>query len=133
MNASLRSDRAPDASRFRDDVWTGLAQPQKTLPCKYFYDARGSALFEAICELPEYPLTRAERRIFNFRYGSAAHWIQVFRDYYGPMHKAFAALDADGQGALERDITALLTELNVGGVHSLVVPSEYLEIVVTKR
>jgi SAM-dependent methyltransferase len=76
---------------------------------------------------------RAELRIFNFRYGSAAHWIQVFRDYYGPTHKAFAALDGTGQGALERDITALLTEFNVGGVHSLVVPSEYLEIVITKR
>ena len=47
---------------------------------------------------------------FNFRYRSAAHWVQVFRDYYGPTHKAFAALDAAGQQALERDITALLDE-----------------------
>ena len=51
---------------------------------------------------------RCERRIFNFRYRSAAHWMQVFRDFYGPTHKAFAALDAAGQGALERDIIALL-------------------------
>ncbi len=76
---------------------------------------------------------RCERRFFNFRYGSAAHWIQVFRDFYGPTHKAFAALDAAGQQALERDITALLDELNVAGRSSLVVPAEYLEIVITKR
>jgi len=73
-----------------------------------------------------------ERRIFNFRYRSAAHWVQVFRDYYGPTHKAFAALDAVGQQALERDLTALLAELNTAGPASLVVPSEYLEIVITK-
>jgi SAM-dependent methyltransferase len=76
---------------------------------------------------------RCERRHFNFRYGSAAHWIQVFRDFYGPTHKAFAALDTAGQQALERDITALLEELNVAGASSLVVPAEYLEIVITKR
>ena len=74
-----------------------------------------------------------ERRMFNFRYRSAAHWIQVFRDVYGPTHKAFGALDAKGQAALERDITALLDELNTGGSRSLVVPSEYLEIVITRR
>ena len=76
---------------------------------------------------------RAERRVFNFRYRSAAHWIQVFRDYYGPTHKAFAALDAGGQQALEHDLTALLGELNVAGPASLVVPGEYLEVVVTRR
>lgn len=76
---------------------------------------------------------RAERRLFNFRYRSAAHWVQVFRDYYGPTHKAFAALDAAGQESLERAITALLDELNVAGPSSLVVPGEYLEVVITKR
>ncbi len=76
---------------------------------------------------------RAEERIFNFRYRSAAHFVQVFRDYYGPTHKAFAALNADGQSALERDITALLDELNVAGPGSLVVPSAYLEAVITTR
>ena len=45
---------------------------------------------------------RSERRHFNFRYRSAAHWVQVFRDYYGPTHKAFAALDATRARALER-------------------------------
>jgi SAM-dependent methyltransferase len=75
---------------------------------------------------------RCERRTFHFRYRSAAHWIQVFRDLYGPTHKAFGALDAAGAASLERAMTALLDELNVAGPASLVVPSEYLEIVVTK-
>ena len=76
---------------------------------------------------------RCERRHFNFRYRSAAHWLQVFRTFYGPTHKAFAALDAAGQQALERDITALLEAMNVAGPGSLVIPSEYLEVVVSKR
>jgi len=68
---------------------------------------------------------------FNFRYRSAAHWVQVFRDFHGPMHKAFAALDAPGQRALERDITALLAQANTAGAASLVVPGEYLEVLIT--
>jgi SAM-dependent methyltransferase len=76
---------------------------------------------------------RCERRHFNFRYRSAAHFIQVFRDLYGPTHKAFGALDAAGAASLERAITALLDEFNVAWPDSLVVPSEYLEIVVTRH
>jgi len=76
---------------------------------------------------------RCERRYFNFRYRSAAHWVQVFRELYGPTHKAFGALDAAGAASLERAITALLDELNVSGPDALVVPSEYLEIVVTRH
>jgi SAM-dependent methyltransferase len=76
---------------------------------------------------------RATRRNFNFRYRSAAHWLQIFRDYYGPTHKAFAALDSARQVALAQDITALLDRLNTAGPASLVVPSEYLEVVITKR
>ena len=75
---------------------------------------------------------RCERRLFNFRYRSAAHWVQVFRDFYGPTHKAFAALDAQGQQALEDDITALLQQMNTAGAASLVVPAGYLEIVINK-
>ncbi|HSI60306.1 MAG TPA: class I SAM-dependent methyltransferase [Ideonella sp.] len=75
---------------------------------------------------------RCERRHFNFRYRSAAHWVQVFRDFYGPTHKAFAALDAQGQQALEREITALLEQMNSAGAASLVVPAEYLEVVITR-
>ena len=74
------------------------------------------------------------RRVnFNFRYRSPAHWLQVFRDYYGPTHMAFAALDTEKQQALAGDILALLERLNVGGRAALVVPGEYLEVVVTKR
>ena len=76
---------------------------------------------------------RAMPRYFNFRYRSASHFIDVFRDYYGPTHKAFASLPDSGRTALERDIRALLDELNTAGSSSLVVPSEYLEIVVTRR
>jgi ubiquinone/menaquinone biosynthesis C-methylase UbiE len=76
---------------------------------------------------------RCERRHFNFRYRSAAHWLQVFREFYGPTHKAFAALDGAGQQALARDIAALLEQMNTAGADSLVVPSEYLEVVITKR
>lgn len=73
------------------------------------------------------------RKTFNFRYRSADHWIQVFRDYYGPTHKAFGALDDAGQKSLQSDITALLNEMNVAGTRALVVPSEYLEVVIRKR
>lgn len=75
---------------------------------------------------------RCERRTFNFRYASAAHWLQVFRDFYGPTHKAFLALDAKGAAALEREIVALLEQMNVAGAAALVVPSEYLEVVATR-
>ncbi len=74
---------------------------------------------------------RCRRRCFDFRYRSAAHWVQVFRDFHGPTHKAFAALDAAGQQALERDLTALLERANTAGARSLVVPAAYLEAVIT--
>ncbi len=72
-------------------------------------------------------------RIFNFRYRSAAHFIDAFRTWYGPVHKAFAALPPDKAAALEHDLAVLLDGLNRAGPHSLVVPSEYLEIVITRR
>lgn len=71
------------------------------------------------------------RKLFNFRYRSAAHFVQIFRDFYGPTHKAFGALDAGKQAALERDILALLNELDIGKGRGLVVPSEYAETVIT--
>ncbi|WP_332861456.1 class I SAM-dependent methyltransferase [Janthinobacterium svalbardensis] len=75
----------------------------------------------------------SQRKVFNFRYASAHHWVQVFRDYYGPVHKAFAALDAAGAEALEQDLFILLERLNTAGAHSLVVPGEYLEVIIDKR
>jgi ubiquinone/menaquinone biosynthesis C-methylase UbiE len=73
------------------------------------------------------------RKMFNFRYLSSAHWIQMFRDFYGPTHKAFAALEPAKRSAMERDIRDLLERSNIGGKDSLVVPGEYLEVVIVKR
>lgn len=75
----------------------------------------------------------AERKMFNFRYGSAAHMLHIFHDYYGPMNKAFAALGPDAARALEQEMLQLLERLNTAGPDSLVVPGEYLEVVVTRR
>ena len=58
-------DLGPTAGSFLEDVIAGLSAPHKAIPPKYFYDARGSELFEQICELPEYYLTRAERSILR--------------------------------------------------------------------
>ena len=71
-------------------------------------------------------------KYFAFRYRSAAHFIDVFRTWYGPVHKAFASLPVDKSEALERDLTELLDGMNRGGARSLVVPGEYLEIVITR-
>ena len=76
---------------------------------------------------------RVERKMFNFRYASPAHFIQVFRDFYGPTLKAFAALAPEQQATLEHDVIALIDRFNTAGTASLVVPSEYLEVVITKR
>jgi len=75
----------------------------------------------------------ATQRVFNFRYRSAAHFIDVFRTWYGPVHKAFAALPEEKAAQLDRDLTDLLNGLNTAGSGSLVVPSEYLEVVITRR
>ena len=72
-------------------------------------------------------------RSFNFRYRSAAHFVDVFRQWYGPVHKAFAALPPDQAQVLEQDLIALLNEMNTAGAGSLVVPSAYLEVVITRR
>ena len=58
-------DCAPEPDHILDDVLYGLRQSPKTLPCKYFYDARGAHLFDAICELPEYYPTRTEIAILE--------------------------------------------------------------------
>jgi ubiquinone/menaquinone biosynthesis C-methylase UbiE len=76
---------------------------------------------------------RAEPRHFNFRYRSAQHFLEVFRSYYGPMLKAFAALDAVKQKGLADDLNALIARMNKADDGTMVVPSEYLEVVITKR
>lgn len=75
----------------------------------------------------------AEPRMFVFRYRSPDHWLDVFKSYYGPMLKAFAALDETGQAALRHDLMALLGEFNHAEDGTVVVHSEYLETVITKR
>jgi SAM-dependent methyltransferase len=72
-------------------------------------------------------------REFAFRYRSAGHWVDVFRAFYGPTHKAFLALDPPGQQALEADMIALLGRFDRGGAAGLVVPSAYVEVVITRR
>jgi ubiquinone/menaquinone biosynthesis C-methylase UbiE len=74
----------------------------------------------------------AQRMSFVFRYRSPEHWVEVFRDYYGPVVKAFAAIDPDAREALESELYALLDEFNIAQDRTLVVPGEYLEAVVTK-
>jgi ubiquinone/menaquinone biosynthesis C-methylase UbiE len=70
---------------------------------------------------------------FVFRYRSPAHWLEVFRTYYGPVHKAFAALKPEQQVLLERDIMELMQRHNRSGDATLVLPSDYLEVVITRR
>ncbi len=70
---------------------------------------------------------------FAFRYRSAEHMLEIFRNFYGPVLKAFAALDPAVQPLLARDLLALLGRFNRAGDGTLVAPSEYLEIVITKR
>lgn len=65
-------DLRPDTGSFLDDVIDGLSRPQKALPPKYFYDERGCELFEAICELPEYYLTRTETALMRDQGGEMA-------------------------------------------------------------
>jgi SAM-dependent methyltransferase len=71
-------------------------------------------------------------RTFAFRYRSPEHWVDVFRAFYGPVHKAFAALDDEHQRALEADLLVLLRQSDRGGPAGLVVPGEYLETVITR-
>jgi ubiquinone/menaquinone biosynthesis C-methylase UbiE len=74
-----------------------------------------------------------ESRHFAFRYRSPAHWLEIFKNYYGPVLKAFAALDAAKQPALADDLIALTAKFNRAKDGSMVAPSEYLEVVITKK
>lgn len=76
---------------------------------------------------------QAEPRNFVFRYRSPEHWLQVFKTYYGPLLKAFGALEPGAQAALTNDLMVQIDRFNRSGDTAMVVPSEYLEIVVTRR
>ena len=71
-------------------------------------------------------------RYFTFRYRSPVHFMEVFRTYYGPMNRAFAALDGDRQAALSDDLMTLIESRNRSGDMTLVLPSEYLEVVIER-
>ena len=73
---------------------------------------------------------QASKRDFAFRYRTPEHFIEIFRTYYGPMSRTFGALDVLGQVELARDLTDLLLRQNRSGDNTLVVPSEYLEVVI---
>jgi ubiquinone/menaquinone biosynthesis C-methylase UbiE len=76
---------------------------------------------------------KARPRHFVFRYRSAEHWLGVFRTYYGPVLKTFEALMPPAQAELERDLLKLVARFNRSWNGSMVVPSEYLEVIVTRR
>lgn len=73
------------------------------------------------------------RRSHAFRYPSAGHFIEHFRSYYGPMKKAFESLDPSEAEALESDLRKLLADWNASGDETIVLPSEYLEVVAVRR
>jgi len=75
----------------------------------------------------------AASRTFAFRYRSPEHWIGIFRNYYGPVVKAFAAIDQLARMALETELRLLIDRFNIADDGTMVVPSEYLEIVITKE
>jgi SAM-dependent methyltransferase len=76
---------------------------------------------------------KVARKNFVFRYRSPRHWLDTFRTYYGPMHKAFAGLDTGKQESLAEDLLALAQRFNTASDGSLVAPGEYLEAVIEMR
>ena len=100
--------------------------------------ARSPALWGTPARLAElFPSHRATvettQRIFVMRYRSPGHWLDVFKTFYGPVLKTFAALDSAGQAALQRDLLALIGQFNRAEDGTMVVPSEYLEVVINRH
>jgi ubiquinone/menaquinone biosynthesis C-methylase UbiE len=71
-------------------------------------------------------------RAFNFRYKSTAHFLEVFRTFYGPVHKAFLSLEEDGRTALQNDLTTLMERMNTASDGTLTIPGIYAEVIVLK-
>ncbi|WP_299951116.1 class I SAM-dependent methyltransferase [uncultured Ruegeria sp.] len=84
--------------------------------------------FGTQCEVASF-----QRKNFMFRYRSAAHFMEYFRTFYGPMQKAFKALDTDGQTALRNDMMALIDKFDISTNDSLCISSEYAEIIIERR
>ncbi len=96
-------------------------------PLEWGVPARLAELFPA-----DVATVRIERRAFVFRYESAQHWLTTFREFYGPTFKAFGALDGASQQALADDLVELAHAHNTSPTGALCIPSDYLEVVVTK-
>ena len=94
-------------------------------PLEWGTEARLNELFGTCSNL------QLRRKEFIFRYRSAEDWVDTFREFYGPTHKAFAALDAAAQSGLEQDLLTLAREHNTSTGRGLRVPSPYLEVVAT--
>jgi ubiquinone/menaquinone biosynthesis C-methylase UbiE len=97
-----------------------------TPPSRWGSEDHLTTLFAGAAEVTVTP------RMFTFRYRSPQHWIDVFRSWYGPVHKAFAALPDEGRVRLEQDLLELIAAFNRSGDATMVVPGEYVEVVVVK-
>jgi ubiquinone/menaquinone biosynthesis C-methylase UbiE len=98
-----------------------------TSPIYWGVEARLRELFPTVSTLT------AVRKNFVFRYESPEHFLDLFRRFYGPTHKAFAALDATKQGLLASDILELIARYrSPGSARSVAVPAEYLEVVIDR-
>ena len=73
------------------------------------------------------------RRTHVLRYRSAGHFVEHYRSYCGPMQKALQSLDAEGEAALERDLKKFLNRWSISADATIAVPSDYLEVVATRR
>jgi ubiquinone/menaquinone biosynthesis C-methylase UbiE len=95
-------------------------------PIQWGTEARLRELFDGkIADL------KAEKRFYTFRDRSPQHYIEYWRTYYGPTLKAFEAVGESGRGALEADMIELIGRFNAAEDGTMVVPSEYLEVVIT--
>lgn len=84
--------------------------------------------FGTLCEV-----TSFQHKNFVFRYRSAEHFVEFFRTFYGPVQKAFEALDAAGQASLQADIMALIEAFDVSTGASVCISSEYAEVIAERR
>src|SRR5690606_32227594 len=97
-------------------------------PAQWGTRARIEELFESQAS----SITTAQRN-FQFRYRSPQHWLEVFKTWYGPVVRTFAAIEPDARKALDSDLHALIARFNRSGGSSMVGPGEYLEVVITQR
>lgn len=117
---------------FLGDLFRAVAQyvpPPAGLPSPFAWGREDDvrALFGSKARV-----VSSERKDFVFRYESPAHFIHIFRTFYGPTLKAFEALDEVGRARLDADLTRLLTSQDRRAGRALAVPAEYLEIVLEK-